>query len=302
MENKILTTAFKDQYILPALQKLPYRFKVFVSSGAYKSAYQKGNLRAGTINALCSTTNSEIVVLGGNIPAVAVNMTLRMLVPIPDETNEENEYAFLDELRENLIKVFGTSSALNLSVDGVSYVGAVFAGYPMDGELLQRQKIGKSFEYTVYFQFSYLQNAVNSTAVTFHLDGETTPLPVTSWSFSRRNTLSASLLSSSLNGESQTYGENSTFGVDLSLPMINPANGAGVALWAYLSGYNANGTESNNNTPHTLKIQFTPDFSIEKQYVFGEVSVTGGGTDNVSAKISFVPYLEAEDVDDTEGA
>ena len=291
MESNILTGAFKSQYIMPALQKLPYRFKVFVSSGAYKTACQKGNLRAGFINALCSTTNSEIVILGGNIPAVAVNMTLTMLVPIPDDTNEENEYLFLDEFRENLIKVFGTSGALTLDVNGVSYVGAVFAGYPMDGELLQRQKIGKSFDYTVYFQFSYLQNAVNSTSVAFYLDGSSNPLPVTAWNFARRNAVSASLLSSSANGEAQTYSDNSTFGVDLSLPMINPAVLEGAALWSYLSG------ETTDNEPHTLRIQFANN-AIEKRFMCGEVNISGGGTANVSAKISFVPYLEAEDTTD----
>lgn len=296
MDDKILTGAFRTQYILPALQKLPYRFKVFVSAGAYKSACQKGNLRAGTINALCSTTNSEIVILGGNIPAVAVNMTLTMLVPVPDEANEDNNYAFLDEFRENLIQVFGTSGALTLTANGVSYVGAVFAGYPLGGELLQRQKIGKSFDYTVYFQFSYLQNAVNSTSVAFYLNNDDTPLPVTTWNFERRNAVSASLLSSSTNGEAQTYADNSTFGVDLSLPMLHPSVGAGTVLWGYLSG------ETSDNNPITLTIKFTENYSIVGKFIFGAVNVTGGGTDNASAKISFVPYLEAEDVDDTDGA
>jgi hypothetical protein len=228
-----------------------------------------------------------------------MNITMRFLLPVDDEPFEginyggrpTNEYPFAYQFREDLYNSFSTVEKITLeaTINGEEkhFVGAVSAGFPMGGELLQRQGIGTSYEYICYLQIAFLENAINSQDVQFFLDGSDTPLPYTTYSISRKNTLSANLYSTTTSGLSQVFAENSTFGVDLAVPAFTgQGGGAQIAQWV-MCNYAA-------NEPHTLKImRGTEEFT--QTVIFGECIETGSGIENASWQISFVPYIEAED-------
>lgn len=293
VKKRIGLKEIKEQLILPALSTTTYRYKVFASAGAYQKSFQVKNLRVGVVNALIEMTDSDIALLGGGINAVAMNIRISFLIPVED-TTADGDYAIVEDFREQLSNSFATAQKVTLVLNaGTSaektFIGALSVGLPIGGQLLQRQGIGKSFEYTCYLELAFLENAVNSSDVYFYLDGDTNPIPFTSFSINRKNTLTANLYSSSSNQSSQTFAENSTFGVDLNMPAISSsASVTGKAINDYILGV------SSANTPHTLKTVINGT-EYTQEVIFGEVITNGGGMENVSWQVSFVPYISAED-------
>lgn len=296
--SNIRLKEIREQYILPALQGKPYRFKVFSNVGAYRRTVIENKIRKGVINALLEVTDSDIVLLGGGLKASAVNVTLTFLLPLPDETTDEKSadyggnYTFAEEFRDMLTETFATTGKITLTgADGKTYTGGVTATFPMLGEMLQRQIIGTSVEYVCYLQFTYLNGAVNASDVQFYLDGDTEPIPYSSFMIARKNSVSAALLSNSRNGEATAYAESNNFAVDLSLPAIDPsASTTGLVIYNYLLGVD------DGNTPHTLRISYG-ESQTAKTVIFSEASNEGSGVENVAAKISFIPYMPAENQD-----
>lgn len=286
-DKKIGLKEIKEQYLVPLLAKLPYRFKIFLEEGAYRKTFRKQNLKIGTINALLKLEDSSLIVLGGGIEGVGLIVSLDFLIPIPDEAVESGEYPFVAELQESLSEAFSKIEQLTLTKNNKTYIGGVSGSYPYVGDIMQRHEIGKSVEFTINFEFSYLENAVNSSDVKFYLDDISEPLPVTTFAFNRQNNLTASLYSNAVNGEGQTYSENSTFGVDLALPAISPNTQLGEIIYNFVLG------EENCNTPHKLTINVA-GFEKQKMVIIGEADYTGSGVENASTKISFVPYVELE--------
>lgn len=292
-KNKITLKEIKEQVILPALSSTSFRYKVFSSTGAYQRSMSTNNYRYSTVNTLIETTDSDIALLGGGINAVAMNIRIVFLIPV-DDTTAEGDYSIVDAFREQLSDAFSMANRVELKLnkgtkDEQTFVGAVSIGLPIGGQLLQRQGIGKSFEYTCYLEIAFLENAVNSSDVYFYLDNDENPIPFTTFSFSRKNTLTANLYSNSGNDASKTFAENSVMGVDLAMPAIaSSASITGKAIHDYLMG------DDSANTPHMLKIVINGKETTEI-VIFGEVITNGGGTDNVSWHVSFAPYLSAED-------
>lgn len=287
----------REQYILPALQGKPYRFKVFSNAGAYRKTALENKVRRGVINALLEVTDSDIILLGGGLKASALNVTLTFLVPVPDEATSDKSadyggnYTFLDDFRDMLTDTFATTGKTTIRSGELTYTGGVTATFPLLGEYLQRQQIGKSIEYVCYLQFTYLNGGVNASDVQFYLDGDETAIPYTSFSIARKNTVAAALLSNANNGEATAYAESSNFAIDLSLPAILPTanNITGKAIFNFLMGID------DGNTPHTLIINYAGTEKT-KTVIFSEASNEGSGVENVAAKISFVPYMEAENL------
>lgn len=283
----------REQYIIPALSNLGYRFKIFSTIGSYVKVREFGRLREGIINTLLQVTETDIIQLGGDFKASAVNVTLSFLLPVPDTVTEATmdgyggEWDFVEKFRDEIASTFATTDKLVLTSGGKTYVGGVTGSFPMTGELLQRQGIGQSVEYVCYLQFTYLAGGVNSRDVQFYLDGGEA-IPYTRFMIARKNTVSSALLSNSTNGEAVCYAESSSFGVDLSLPAIDTSNSTGLKIFNYLMGL------ENDNEPHTLVIKYG-SHSIEKTVIFGEASNEGETVQNVAAKISFIPYMQAED-------
>ena len=286
----------REQYILPALQGKPYRFKVFSNVGAYRRTIEENKIRRGVVNALLEVTDSDVVLLGGGLKASALNVTLTFLLPLTDEPTSEKaadyggDYKFADEFRDMLTETFATTGRITLKgSDGKTYTGGVMATFPLLGEMLQRQIIGKSVEYVCYLQFTYLNGGVNASDIQFYLDGDENPIPYSSFMIARKNTVAAALLSNSTNGEATAYAESNNFAVDLSLPAIDPSTGiTGAVIYDFLLGID------DGNQPHTLRISYSAR-NTTKTVIFSEASNEGAGVENVAAKISFIPYMPAED-------
>lgn len=299
-KKKITIKEIREQVIEPALFNTSYKYKVFASTGAYQRAIVAKNYRQGIINALIETTDSDIALLGGGINAVAMNIRIMFLIPVDDET-AEGDFSIVDKFRDELSEAFSTASKVELKLgegdNQQHFVGAVSVGLPIGGQLLQRPGIGKSFEYTCYLEIAFLENAINSADITFYLDKDyedQKAIPCTTFSFNRKNTLTANLYSNDASQASKTFAENSTFGVDLTMPAIQSgASAIGTAVNEYLMG------DAPANNPHTLYIKTSGIEKIkEEKVIFGEVVTNGGGTENVSWQVSFVPYIEAEDEDE----
>ena len=299
-KSKITIKEIKEQVILPALSTTSFRYKVFASAGAYQNSYTAKNLRVGTVHTLIETTDSDIALLGGGINAVAMNVRIMFLIPVDDDANADGEYNIVERFRDELSDAFTMAKRAEIKLNGKTFIGAVSVGLPVGGQLLQRQGIGTSFEYTCYLEIAFLENAINSSDVHFWLDGDEQEIPFTNFSFSRKNTLTANLYSNTNNQESKTFAENSTFGVDLSMPAIFPGvSPTGNAINSYLLGI------ASANEPHTLRMRIgsiKEDAKENVEYVektetviFGEVVSNGGGLENVSWQVSFVPYIEAEE-------
>lgn len=294
MNTGISIKDIRDQYILQALKGLKYNFKVFIDTGAYIRSIQRKNLKKSTINACLQLTDGDVISLGGGLQAVAIDVTVSFLVPVPDEAfNGEGEfngdYLFIDEFREDLMSVFATQGKLELTnAGGKKFIGAVSAGFPTASELAQRQLIGNSIEYVCYFQFSYLESAINASNVKFYLDGETTPIAYTQFTIQRESSLSGNTMSNTENEGSKTYAENSVFSVRLYLPALDRV-GADTTIYNYLM------VKEKANTAHTLKISYPDKEDEVLTVIFGRTADSGENVLNVSREVVFVPYVEAED-------
>ena len=292
-KDRITIKEVKEQVIIPALSSTSYRYKIFSSAGEYQSSMQIKNLRVGTVNTLIETTDSDIALLGCGINAVAMNVRITFLIPV-DDTAVDGDYSIVEDFREQLSDAFSQAQKITITTNRGTdkernYVGAVSVGLPVGGQLMQRQGIGKSYEYTCYLEIAFLENAVNSSDVHFWLDGDDKEIPFTAFSITRKNTLTANLYSTSTNEESRTFAENSTFGVDLTMPAITAsASITGEAVNNYVLG------KSKANEPHTLVVKID-GVTEEHTVIFGEVITNGGGMENVSWQVSFVPYLPTED-------
>lgn len=297
-KKKITLKEIKEQLIIPALENTSYRYKVYANAGAYEKSKQIRNLRISTVNTLIETTDSNIALLGGGINAVAMNIRIMFLIPLGDEV-DDGVYSIVEDFREQLSVAFSTAKRITLvlnkgTAEEITFIGALSVGFPIGGTLMQRQGIGNSYEYTCYLEIAFLENAVNSSDVYFYLDGDTTPIPFTTFTISRKNTLTANLYSSSNNQASKTFAENSTFGVDLAMPAISStASITGKSINDYILGF------SSANTPHSLKTVIN-GVEYTETVIFGEVVTNGAGMENVSWQVSFVPYISAEDEEENE--
>lgn len=286
-------------WVVNKLATTPFRYKVFISDGEYVKSVQKGNIKEGTINAVMNSESTNIMVLGGGLKAVSMICSITFLVPVNDDPDAiDRDYELLEEFKGCLNGIFPVSELVEFEVEDVKYIGSFAGGYPVPGMLMQRQYIGKSMEYTCTFEVAYLKNGINSSGVKFYIKNDTEdedygePLPVAAFSFNRRSTIMANLYSNTTNGEAETYAESSAFGVDLSFPAISPtASEASKLLYDYVVG------EISANTPLWLKIVINNDTISERKVIFGEASYDGGGIDNISMRVSFVPYVEAEEVE-----
>lgn len=293
MDKEVITLKeINEQFIMDRLSTMPYRFRVFTSTGEYQAPQSYLNLRSGVINSLIEVTDSDVSLLGGGIKAVAMNISMRFLLPV-DDTTVDGDYSFVEDFREALSDAFTSTNKIELESekDGKTthYVGAVAVGFPVGGELLQRQGLGKSYEYTCYLQIAFLENAINSVDVQFYLGGDDEPIPYTQFSSSRKNLLSANLYSNSTNGLSKVFAESSTYGIDLAMPAISAsASITGDIINKYIS------RKVDGNKPYKLKI-VRDNATTEEDVIIGEVVETGAGAENVSWQVSFVPYIEAED-------
>lgn len=285
----------KDKLVEPMLKNLPYRFNVLTDTGEYAKERMNGVMQEGTITSLVSLSASEVSMLSGALKAVAMNVTLSFLIPVGDDTLEQT-YSFVELFRSNLEAVFGLGQKLKIEKDGKSYVGAASYGLPMGGELLQRQGIGSSFEYICYMQFSYLEDAVNSSDVIIKLNEE--QIPYASFSFARKNTVSAALTATendtNNNGEASGYAESSAFALDLSCPLLAwNENSKLKAITDFLTG------TAKANDCYKITIQ-TGEQTIERYMIFSEVRTDGAGIENATLKISLIPYMVAEDEEQDE--
>lgn len=286
----------RDFYLLRKLATTNFRYRVFTSEGEYVETVKNANLKVGTINAIMSVENTDIMVLGGGIKAVSLSCKVSFLIPIDDYADAvTHNYPMLEEFKQGLTSIFPASETLNMTIRNVTCVGAFSAGYPIPGFINQRQYIGNSMEYTVYIEVAYLQNAINSNNIKFYLDSFPSALPVSAFNFSRRSVLLGNVYSDSANTEARVYAESSSFGVDLAMPAVSPATGVGALIYKYTMG------EIPANEAHTLKIVTTVQgdngsisYTKAINVIFGEVFYDGAGTDNVSTKVSFVPYVGAE--------
>jgi len=299
IKEKITLKEIKEQVILPALQNTSFRFRVLTDVGKYQKSYRSANLRVGTITALMQTTESEIMILGGGLNATALNVTIRFLVPVNDKDDTEGNYPIIEKFREEIVENLTINGKLTLTLNGgtenaKTFVGGISTTFPIGGDLDIRQAIGNSFEFVCYMEFAYMQNAINASDVQFYLDGDTTPIPYTQYSLSRKNTLTGNLYSSSTNEQSQTYAENSVFGVDLSMPALSSASGVtGAAVNSFMLG------GSSANTPHTFTM-IRDGNTYTETVIFGEIVEAGQGAENLSWQVSFVPYLITEDETENE--
>ena len=297
MKNEITINDLKN-YISSQLKSIPYRFKLFTDLGKYVKSYSVSNIRKGVINAIMQITDSDILRLGGGMQAVALDLTVKFLVPVPDDAYSEDgdfngDYTFIEEFRSALEKVFAQSDVFKMTANEKTYVGGFSASFPMSGELEQRQGIGYSIEYTCYFQFSYLAGAVNSSDVLFFLDDDEMPIPYTGYSIERDSTLTANVYSNTGNGESNAYAENTVLGVKLTLPAITPtANKTAEILYNFLMGVES----EKANTPHTLTIQYGEN-TKSLIVILAKIADNGEYVTNISRTVSFVPYIQAEDED-----
>lgn len=293
----------REYFLKPRLANTPFRYRVFISDGEYVKAVQdKSNIRTGTINAIMNAESTDIMVLGGGLKAVSMICSVTFLLPVDDnstpgsDSEPDNTYYLLEEFKNAISEIFPVSETITMELDGKRYVGAFAGGYPVPGMLMQRQYIGTSMEYTCTFEVAYLDNAINSASVQFMLsdteddDGDT--LPVAAFSFNRRSTIMANLYSNNEKGEAETYAESSAFGVDVSMPAISPeASDAGVLLFDYVTG------QTSANKPLWLTIKINNATAIKKHVIIGEASYDGGGIDNISMRVSFVPFVEAEEIE-----
>ena len=299
LKTKITLKEIKEQIILPALSKTSFRYRVLEDTGKYKKSYRSGNLRVGTITALMKTTESEIMILGGGFNATALNVTIRFLVPVNDKDDTEGNYPIIEQFRAEIIENLTLNGKLTLTLNEGSenaktFVGGISTTFPLGADLDIRQEIGNSFEFVCFMEFAYMQNAINASDVQFYLDGDTTPIPYTQYSLSRKNTLTGNLYSSSTNEQSQTYAENSVFGVDLSMPALSSVSSiTGAAVNSFMVG------NSSANTPHTLRVVRDGNTYTET-VIFGELVEVGQGAENLSWQLSFVPYLADEDETENE--
>lgn len=289
-KTKITMKEIKEQVILPALAKTSFRYRVLTSTGAYDKAYRANNLKVGTITSLIQTTESDIMILGGGVNAVALNASIRFLVPVDDINDVEGAFPIIERFREEITENLTINGKLALTLDGKTFIGAVSTSFPVGGELDIRPSFGNSFEFVVYMEIAYVQNAINSSDIQFYLDGDENPIPYTQYSISRKNTLTGNLYSDSMIGQSATYAESSTFGVDLSMPALCTGKAAELVN-KYIMG------DLGANNAFNLEIVRGGDRTKAKtqRVIFGEVIEGGQGVENVTWQISFVPYLETED-------
>lgn len=290
-KDRITLKELKEQVILPNLAKTSFRYRVLTNTGAYEKAYRSNNLRVGTITALIQTTESEVMILGGGLNAVALNASIRFLVPVNDINDPEGSYPIITKFCEEITEHLTLNGKLELEANGKTYIGAVSTSFPVGGELDIRPSLGNSFTFTVYMEFAYVQNALNSSDVEFYLGGDSVPIPYTHYSVTRKNTLTGNLYSDSSIGQANTYAESSTFGIDMSLPAMSDNGITAGAIKSFLYGKRI------ANYPYNLHIKnkATNTLIWGGNVIFGEAVESGQGTENVTWQISLVPYLEAED-------
>lgn len=292
-KGKITLKEIKEQVILPRLAETSFRYRVLTNVGAYEKAYRANNLRVGTITALIQTTESEIMLLGGGFNAVALNASIRFLVPVDDVNDTEGSYPIINKFMDEITEALTVNGKLTLTLNKgegeneKTFIGAMSTSFPIGGDLDIRPSLGNSFAFTVYMEFGYVQNAINSSDVQFYLDDDESPIPYTQYNLTRKNTLSGNLNSTAENEQAQTYAESSTFGVDMSIPALSSGITA-TAINSYIIGANP------ANTPHKLRM-VRNGISQEETVIIGSVSETGQGAENVAWQLSFVPYLLTED-------
>lgn len=275
----------KNKYILPKLAETPYDFRIFTDTGDYEKADRIKNRVIPYINGLLSLTQSEVIRIG-DLPAIALVTTLKFIVPCGN-MNPDNAYPDLASFRDALSKVFSQNNEISLESNGVIYTGGVAYALPASGLRSQRNMVGDSFTFICTISFSFLPGAVNSTAISVSVDGET--LNILRFTFARRANLTADLYSRATNTEADAYSDSTVFAIDLDIPVLVPS-AFSTLVANHIIGISA------ANVPHEVVITLGEVATRTISMVLGDCSVSGSGVDNTVYKVSLIPYADQETI------
>lgn len=276
----------RDNYILPVLETVPFKFNIFVDTGDYKEPERRMNAVTEYINGVFSLTQSEVKKIGGGLTSVALVTSLKFLLPCGDETDIDGTFPNVTEFRTALSEAFSKNQVLSIETDGVTYAGGVAYSLPTTGMRAMRQGLGDSIEYVCTIAFSYLENALNASEVRIYIDGAETPYM--GFLLTRKINTSADLYRGTSSGEASVYAENSIFTIDFETPASNNS-AVSKEILRHITG------SVPADKPHSVRIDVGDDW-FAKTMIFGECTASGAGVSNVVYKVSLLPYAGRETI------
>lgn len=299
----------KEQYIDSVLANTDFNFKIFTNAGEYKTATRENNTVNQYINGVFSVVQPDTQVLANNVKAYALETTLSFTIPLKPFSNSNNEFVLPKELNKNgetktldefylqISKAFESAGSV-LSIteidedeNTVEYIGGIGYNLPIPQSLAQRQLVGHSIDFRVSIAFAFLPNGMSSQNVHIELekDGVIEDLSAMNYEISRTPALQSDIFKDG-QGEASNYAESTSLQISCNVPIFSGSIAESI-VFGYLDGGTA-------NTPVKVRVYYdtTPTKTIltQRKMILGGARVSGGGVNNLTAQISFVPYTETQ--------
>ncbi len=261
-------------------------FKVFTDAGKYKEALKTHTEKKKYTNGILRIGTSSIVPVKG-ITIATQGATLEFCVPLPTPETDEQ---IITAHRAVFDTYFSAFSVQSITENGKTYTVSSTYSLANTGTTEFRDRVGTSITFYVNISFTYIEDGVNSNAISYKLDGY--EIPYTSVHLSKTPTTNSNSSSNSLgHGTSR----NSAFirGWDFEIPATNSA------LTAIVLDYIEN---DKINNLHTLTVSNNLGGNIAAfggtyNVIFGAASMNLEGIQNAGLSFSLLEKaLYAEEI------
>lgn len=168
VQNLLNSEVKKEKYKFLNTERETYEFNVVLDTGNYKNAIVDGNNVTNYINCIISPIGS--VVEGTEKISATINTMLEICVKIFSFSEEPLEIA--NSIREVLdsVMIYNSTGIMRDDLDNV-YTYGINYSLANSGTREQRPKIGDSFTFRAYINWYLIESGINSSNVSFTIDG-----------------------------------------------------------------------------------------------------------------------------------
>lgn len=259
-------------------------FKIHSDEGEYKTALQSRVKRQRYTNGLLQISSSSIVPVQ-NLVVATQAARLDIAVQLPNRNTDDQ----IITAYRGLLDGYFTATSLQMLKDASGKMYSVASVYSLatTGSVSVESPLGTNITFTVFVNYSLVQNGLNSSEFTVTLDGAA--VEYTSLTIDRTTAMDSAAYSNT-NGSAKNVANSMALTFHLQIPATITDNAANAALRQFV-------LDGDMQTKHTLVVDIGGE-SRTYTVVFGETNISLNGLQNAGYTVIFVEAANLSEVSD----
>lgn len=196
-----------------------YLFRIILDTANYKKPRRIANEVVFYIHGILNQVNSVIENTSTDDQNGTLGTRLDIAVPIVNKEDENGNLELSNSVREILDAYFSKStSGIMQDKNGTNYTFGMEYSFAASGERRQIPLIGDSFTYTVYINYYFSEQGINSKSYQISIDG--TQIPFTKFGIRRDSTMEGNVPSGTADGGAQNIISATVLSINFDMPAL----------------------------------------------------------------------------------